>query len=441
MSLSVDIHKDFGAFVLDVAFSAEDETLGFLGASGCGKSATLRCIAGIETPDHGRIVVNDTVFFDSEAHINLTPQERKTALLFQNYQLFPNMTVEQNVGAGIDRHTPADARAALIAEEIKRFGLTGMEKRYPAQLSGGQQQRVALARMLAARPQILMLDEPFSALDAHLKGLLEHNLGHLFGQFGGTILYVSHDIDEALGFCDRIAVVESGRIVEIASKHDLVHNPQTLASLKLSGVKNVTRVEYVSDYEVYAPVWGVHIQTERVVPHDVAYIGVRAQYLREGTPGEQNTYEMQVDQVRDARFNRNLLMGFVAREREILAGDVAAVSEAHSSIEGFAGISTERSTEMPSEVAAEDTTEMPTEVSTEASSEHFDASGGGSDAGGQTAHVLDSEDEMKYLHRHVFWRVSLRLDEGSLPQLGQVKWVHIPPESIYVVRAERARER
>ena len=235
MSLEVDIKKDFKAFTLDVSFSAGDETLGFLGASGCGKSLTLRCIAGIETPDEGRIVVNDKVFFDSEQRINLTPQERKTALLFQNYMLFPNLTVAQNVAAGIGKEVSKADRDAIVGRELKRFGLEGFDKRYPAQLSGGQQQRVALARMLAARPGILMLDEPFSALDAHLKEVLEQNLVSLFDAFGGTVLYVSHDIDEALRFCDRIAVVDAGRIMEIDSGDDLVNNPRSVAALKLSG--------------------------------------------------------------------------------------------------------------------------------------------------------------------------------------------------------------
>ena len=236
MSLEVNIRKSFSSFTLDVAFEAGDETLGFLGASGCGKSLTMRCIAGIETPDEGRIVVNDRVFFDSERKINLTPQQRKTALLFQSYMLFPNLTVAENVAAGIGREASKADRDALVAAELKRFGLEGFDRRYPAQLSGGQQQRVALARMLAARPGILMLDEPFSALDAHLKSVLEQNLVSLFDAFHGTVLYVSHDIDEALRFCDRIAVVEAGRITETGTGDDLVNRPQSLV-----------RVDRVSD--------------------------------------------------------------------------------------------------------------------------------------------------------------------------------------------------
>ena len=275
MSLEVDIKKDFKSFTLDVAFSADDETLGFLGASGCGKSLTLRCIAGIETPDEGRIVVNDRVFFDSEQKINLTPQQRKTALLFQNYMLFPNLTVAQNVAAGIGKDVSRADRDAIVGRELKRFGLEGFDARYPAQLSGGQQQRVALARMLAARPGILMLDEPFSALDAHLKEVLEQNLVSLFDAYQGTVLYVSHDIDEALRFCDRIAVVDAGRIMEIDTGDDLVNNPRSVAALKLSGCKNATPVTRVDDRHVWSAKWGVTVEADDPVADHVAYLRAR----------------------------------------------------------------------------------------------------------------------------------------------------------------------
>ena len=146
LSLEVDIEKKFRGFHLNQQFSAGDETLGLLGASGCGKSLTMRSIAGIEKPDAGKIIVNDTVFFDKapgkKAKVDLSPQQRKTALLFQNYMLFPNLTIEQNVAAGLPKGVTAAERAEAIREQMQRFGLLGMEKRYPVQLSGGQQQRV-----------------------------------------------------------------------------------------------------------------------------------------------------------------------------------------------------------------------------------------------------------------------------------------------------------
>lgn len=367
MSLEVDIKKDFKAFTLDVSFSAGDETLGFLGASGCGKSLTLRCIAGIETPDEGRIVVNDKVFFDSEQRINLTPQERKTALLFQNYMLFPNLTVAQNVAAGIGKEVSKGDRDAIVGRELKRFGLEGFDKRYPAQLSGGQQQRVALARMLAARPGILMLDEPFSALDAHLKEVLEQNLVSLFDAFGGTVLYVSHDIDEALRFCDRIAVVDAGRIMEIDSGDDLVNNPRSVAALKLSGCKNATPVERVDDKHVWSAKWGVTVEVDDPVADDVAYLGVRARYLEQVDGPGRNCFRMRVDRASDSRFERTVLLGFLDRDER----------------------------------------EVPT--------------------------VGQAEDEMKYLHQHMFWRVPKVGGGGRLPEVGDEVWIRIPTDRIYLV--------
>lgn len=368
MSLEVDIKKSFGSFTLEVNISAGDETLGFLGESGCGKSLTMRCIAGIETPDEGRIVVNDRVFFDSEQRINLKPQERKTALLFQNYMLFPNLTVAQNVAAGIGKDVPKGDRDAIVQRELKRFGLSGFDARYPSQLSGGQQQRVALARMLAAKPGILMLDEPFSALDAHLKEVLEQNLVSLFDAFDGTVIYVSHDIDEALRFCDRIAVVDTGHIMEIDTGDELVNDPKSVAALKLSGCKNATPVTPAGPHKVWSAKWGVDIAVDQDVPDDVAYLGVRARYVeRADGPGD-NCFRMRVDRASDSRFDRMLLLGFVDRDER----------------------------------------EVPT--------------------------VGKAEDEMKYLHQHLFWRVDK--PEGSsagLPQVGDELWIRIPKERIYLV--------
>ncbi len=316
MSLHVDIVKRFPAFDLEVCFDAENEVMGLLGASGCGKSLTMRAIAGIERPDEGRIVVNDQVFFDSAAKVNLSPQMRKTALLFQNYMLFPNLTVEDNVAAGISRSISAADRSAIVQRELARFDVQPFAKRYPAQLSGGQQQRVALARMLAADPCILMLDEPFSALDSHLKSILEQNLSSLFDAFDGTIVYVSHDIDEALRFCDSIAVMEHGRIMERAGARELVDNPQSLAGLKLSGVKNTCDVVRVDDCRVYCPDWGITLEAARSVPDDVRAVGVRAFYLEKADAPGPNVFRMRVDRVTESRFEAMVLLSCLDRSSD-----------------------------------------------------------------------------------------------------------------------------
>jgi molybdate transport system ATP-binding protein len=315
MSLHIDIRKKLASFDLEVALDAEAETVGFLGESGCGKSMTMRCIAGIETPDEGSIVVNGKTYFDSAAGINLKTQERKTALLFQNYMLFPHMTVAANILAGVDRKIAPEDKKRILQEQLEHFSLQSFDTRYPLQLSGGQQQRVALARMMAANPGILMLDEPFSALDAHLKALLEQNLVSLFSEFEGTILYVSHDIDEALRFCDRIAVVEDGHIMEIATGRELVRNPTSLAGIKLSGCKNAHPAQKRGDHKIYCPVWGVELETKATVPDDVKAFGVRAFRLsRVDAPGE-NVYRMRVDRVSDSRFERTALLNFLDNDR------------------------------------------------------------------------------------------------------------------------------
>lgn len=374
MSLIVDIHKTFPGFELDVSIEAGNETLGFLGGSGCGKSLTLRCIAGVQTPDEGRIVVNDQTFFErtkddhSRPSIDLSPQQRKTALLFQNYQLFPNLTVADNIAAGIPRSTPKDERNALVHTELSRFGLAGLEKHYPAQISGGQQQRVALARMLAAQPDILMLDEPFSALDSHLKGVLEQNLVSLFDAFKGTILYVSHDIDEALRFCDRIAVVENGHVMEVDTGDELVHHPRSLAGIKLSGCKNATPAEYRADHKVFLPQWGIEVETEATVPPEVRFMGVRAFYLEQSTGPGHNCFRMRVDRVSDSRFERTAILTFLDRDDS-------------------------------AEEAVDRTC-----------------------------------DEIHYLEQRLYWRIDkLSTPSGMLPNKGDELWMHIPPQKVYLV--------
>jgi molybdate transport system ATP-binding protein len=305
LSIHVDISKHYPNFELEVCLEAGNETLGFLGGSGSGKSLTMRCIAGLIQPDRGRIVVNGQTFFDSAKKLNLKPQQRKTALLFQDYKLFPNLSVAQNIAAGIGRGLSKDEVHRRVSAQLERFGLKGYGSRYPAQLSGGQQQRVAIARMLAAEPHILMLDEPFSALDSHLKFELEENLMGLFEDFAGTILYVSHDIDEAFRFCDRIAVIDNGKIAEVAPAERIVSNPQTLATVKVSGVKNISRAQRVGDYQVRALDWQITLRTNTLVSRQARYLGIRATYLRPPVIEDYNVFEFTVRRVSDSRFVRH----------------------------------------------------------------------------------------------------------------------------------------
>ncbi|WP_455823400.1 sulfate/molybdate ABC transporter ATP-binding protein, partial [Clostridium butyricum] len=196
MSLYVDIEKQFSSFKLKVNFESKNEVLGLLGESGSGKSITLKCISGLITPDKGQIILNDKVFFDSEKKINLSPQLRNTGYLFQNYALFPTMKIKDNIKIGI-ADMQKEKQNLLMKEYIKKFGLSGLEDRYPWQLSGGQMQRVALARALITSPDILLLDEPFSALDMHLRNNMEKELLSIIKDFNKSVIFVTHDISEA----------------------------------------------------------------------------------------------------------------------------------------------------------------------------------------------------------------------------------------------------
>lgn len=195
--------------------------MGFLGASGCGKSMTLKCIAGIETPDEGRIVLNDRVLFDSEKKVNLSPQKRKVGYLFQQYALFPHMTVRQNVEAGLSgsgrTFSSGKEKNAFVERLLEQFHIPELADALPARLSGGQQQRVALVRILASKPQAILLDEPFSALDSSLKLELELELESMLEGFGGTVLWVSHDRSEVERHCRQVAVMESGNVGRVTT--------------------------------------------------------------------------------------------------------------------------------------------------------------------------------------------------------------------------------
>ena len=213
MSLTVDIQKKLKDITLNISFETHKmgDITGILGASGCGKSMTLKCIAGIETPDKGRIVLNDRVLFDSEKKINRKTQERRVGYLFQHYALFPNMTVRQNVELAL--HGTKAEKSETASQYLELLRVSELVDNYPSRLSGGQQQRVALARILASKPDVLMLDEPFSALDYYLKESLQLELLEVLGMYQGDILMVTHNRDEIYRFCQNIYVLDQGQVV------------------------------------------------------------------------------------------------------------------------------------------------------------------------------------------------------------------------------------
>lgn len=290
MALSVNIRKKLGKFELDVCFEAKDEILALLGASGCGKSMTLKCIAGIETPDEGCITLDGRVLFDSQKRINLTPQQRRAGYLFQQYALFPNMTVTQNIVAGAHQKERRE-RKKVVEEKIRLLRLEGLENKRPEALSGGQQQRVALARILASEPQTILLDEPFSALDSYLKWQLEMELAGALEQFKGTIIWVSHDRNEVYRNCERVCVLQNGQSEKIISLDTLMSRPETLAAALLSGCKNYSPIEKMIHDKLYIPEWGVELSVAGPWNGE-QYVGIYAHDLHLG--GVINAFECDV---------------------------------------------------------------------------------------------------------------------------------------------------
>ncbi|HCL01317.1 MAG TPA: ABC transporter [Lachnoclostridium phytofermentans] len=278
MSLIVHIEKKLKNFTLKVDFESKESCLGILGASGCGKSMTLKCIAGIVTPEKGYIELNGKVLFDSDKKINLSPQQRKVGYLFQNYALFPNMTVYENIGVGIK--ASKREKDSIILKMIENFKLEGLEDQYPSKLSGGQQQRVALARMLAYEPDVLLFDEPFSAMDSYLKEELQILLSDLLNEYHGDAVMVTHSRDEVYRFCKDIIVLDSGKILEFGETKKIFANPRKVQTARLTGCKNISRAIRISDNQVEALDWGCLFTVKSQIPEKITHIGIRAHALK-----------------------------------------------------------------------------------------------------------------------------------------------------------------
>ena len=274
-SLKVNIQKKLKEFDLEVDFELKKGCLGILGPSGCGKSMTLKSIAGIVNPDKGVVSLTtdeETVYFDSSKKINLKPQKRNVGYLFQNYALFPNMTVEENVAIGLSK----DDDEKRASEMIKRFRLEGLEKRYPRQLSGGQQQRVALARILAYGPDVILLDEPFSAMDSHLKEQLRIELVNMLKDFDGFSVLVTHDRDEAFQFCDELILLDEGKVIAKGATHEVFENPEKVQVARLTGCKNISKIEMIDEYHLKSLDWGVEFEVSERISPNITHIGIRA---------------------------------------------------------------------------------------------------------------------------------------------------------------------
>ena len=307
MSLEVEIEKSFAGFTLRAQFTARDTATAILGASGCGKSMTLRCIAGIVKPDKGRIVLDGVPLFDSEKKIDLPPQKRGVGLLFQNYALFPNMTVEQNILCGLHAEPDRAKRRAACAEMIRALRLEGLEKRLPAALSGGQQQRVALARILAAKPKILMLDEPFSALDSYLREQVEGEVGALLAAFPGPALLVTHNRDEAYRLCREMIVMDGGRVLRAGETKAVFADPRSCTAARLTGCKNILPCVKAGPHSVRLAGWEAELHLAAEVPEAVCAVGIRAHDFAPCAAGAPNALPVRVVSSGENPFDWNLI--------------------------------------------------------------------------------------------------------------------------------------
>lgn len=274
MQIRVKIKKKLGDFKLDIDFTGESGRIGILGASGCGKSMTLKCIAGIETPDEGEIYLNGAALFDSKKKVNVPPQKRNIGYLFQNYALFPTMTVAENIGAGL--RGKKEDKKERIRQMIEKFRLSGLENRLPAELSGGQQQRVALARIMAYQPGVILLDEPFSALDVFLRDQLQRELKEMLADYEGLVIMVSHSRDEIYRFGDELLIIDQGRKIISGETKKIFEDPVYREAARLTGCKNFSNVRKTGKKTILAVDWGVELTLAQEIPDDITCIGYRA---------------------------------------------------------------------------------------------------------------------------------------------------------------------
>lgn len=277
-SLRVNIRKRLQGFQLHAHFDSEGIPLGILGSSGSGKSMTLRCIAGLDTPTDGQIILNDRVLFDSQQHINVPSRERRIGVVFQNYALFPHLNVAQNIAFGLQDLSTAE-RSHRIQSYLHLMHLDNLAHRYPHQLSGGQQQRVALARALAIAPDAILLDEPLSALDTHLRSQLEQLLANVLSTFDGISLFVTHNLDEVYRVCPQIMVMDEGRAIATGPTQQIFERPHHPRVAQITGCENITSVAMREPNLVAAKEWGCILETLESVPDDLTQVGIRAHQI------------------------------------------------------------------------------------------------------------------------------------------------------------------
>jgi molybdate transport system permease protein len=284
LGLQIEVARKLENFALKVAFNSANGTAGLLGASGAGKSMTLRIIAGITTPDRGRIVLNDRVLFDSDTKLNVPAAQRRIGFVFQDYALFPHLTVAENVGFGLRRFSKAE-RNSEVERQLASLQILELANRFPREISGGQRQRVAIARCMAVHPDALLFDEPFAALDPHLRRQTEEQLLRTLAGYTGSVVFVTHDMEEAFRFCTDLLVLDRGSVIASGPKHQLFEDPRTVVAARLTGCKNIVRAASVSENRVLVSAWGCELVTAKPVGASLTHIGYRSHQIRFSTEG------------------------------------------------------------------------------------------------------------------------------------------------------------
>jgi len=274
-TLEIDIEKALENFKLQVGFGTGKGTVGLLGSSGSGKSMTLRMIAGVSTPDSGRIVLNGRILFDSTAKCNIPAASRRIGVVFQDYALFPHLTVAENVGFGLSA-LPAAERRTRVARQLESMHISELANRFPKEISGGQRQRVAIARCMAIEPDALLLDEPFAALDPHLRRQTEEQLRETLSDFNGAVVFVTHDMEEAFRFCTDLLVLDSGQVIARGPKHDLFERPASVAAARLTGCKNIVPARRVACDRIEVEAWNCQLASGPEVPEGLTHVGFRS---------------------------------------------------------------------------------------------------------------------------------------------------------------------
>jgi molybdate transport system permease protein len=278
MALEVQIEKKLPDFDLNVAFRASDAPLSILGPSGAGKTMLLRCIAGLEQPGRGRVSLNDRVLFDSGQHIRVPARSRRIGMMFQHYALFPHRTVAENIAFGLQDLSPEE-QATRLSALIARTHLEGLGNRYPRVLSGGEQQRTALARALAIDPEALLLDEPLSSLDTHLRSQVETQLQETFAAYRRPTLLVTHNMEEAYRLGEQLLVLSRGRVAAFGPKEEVFRRPPTREVAQLTGCKNFSRARMGADGKVEALDWNCRLRVEQTISKPPAFVGIRAHHV------------------------------------------------------------------------------------------------------------------------------------------------------------------